>query len=396
MEHGRKYVVVVLMMAAAGYAAHQFRRAPSERIVPIAASSSQLTTSERSAIAPQLPKPRGQLPVTALADPERVPTASPRPEKPQPQAAPKPEVKAPPKPEIRAPSPDKPSSAQRNAEKPGDRVAGQKKGNTKNSEVKKPEGKKPGDVKGSKENTAEGRPSTVARAAPKAVPEDLRPITPPKAPTLAKMEKPAFEQPALNADSDPPPSLADRYQPVLSRLDLANPHDDDPLSPSPERQLRAAHRVTPPPAAADQERRHRVVDGDSLPQLAQRYLGDQRRYLEILCANRAILKDPEVLPLGIELIIPAGDHDVGAAVAATPAKSTITAAASPIPPESPSSTAAPEASPVKPPREPSVTSRPQNTGNPPSVPGPATKAPRAASETPVPIPWDSLPPPKRG
>jgi nucleoid-associated protein YgaU len=382
MGHGRKYVVVVLMMVTAGYAAHQFRRAPSERIVPIAASSPQLATPAQSAVAPQLPKPRGQLPVTALADPERVPTAVLRQEKP----------------EAKAPPLDKQPTVQRNADKPGDRAAGPKKGNSKNAESKKPDGKKPGGRKANQENSAEGRQAAVARAVPKALTVgDLKPATPPKIPTLAKKERPSLEQPVLNADADPPPQLADRYQPVLSRLDLANPRDEVPTPPWRDSQPGAGSRATPPVAAADQERRHRVADGDTLAQLAQRYLGDERRYLEILCANREILKDPSWLPIGIELIIPAGDDEAGAIVRSTPAKSTVAASASAIPRESPSSVAVPKASAVKTAREPSVTSPPRATGSPPQVPSPSTATPQAASEGRVSIPWDSLPPPpKRG
>jgi hypothetical protein len=47
-----------------------------------------------------------------------------------------------------------------------------------------------------------------------------------------------------------------------------------------------------------------VVDGDSLARLAGRYLDDPRRSGEILEANRGVLADPELLPIGTELVIP--------------------------------------------------------------------------------------------
>jgi nucleoid-associated protein YgaU len=50
---------------------------------------------------------------------------------------------------------------------------------------------------------------------------------------------------------------------------------------------------------------HRVVDGDTLPSLAQRYLGDAARAGEILEANRDVLSNPELLPIGAALKIPA-------------------------------------------------------------------------------------------
>jgi hypothetical protein len=66
--------------------------------------------------------------------------------------------------------------------------------------------------------------------------------------------------------------------------------------------------VTPPPwsAPSDEEgpRRHIVVDGDSLARLAGRYLDDPRRADEIFEANRGVLTDPELLPIGVELVIP--------------------------------------------------------------------------------------------
>jgi nucleoid-associated protein YgaU len=49
---------------------------------------------------------------------------------------------------------------------------------------------------------------------------------------------------------------------------------------------------------------HRIVDGDTLASLAQRYLGSADRQREIYEANRDLLSDPGVLPIGVELKIP--------------------------------------------------------------------------------------------
>ncbi|MGD0900332.1 MAG: tail protein X [Thermoguttaceae bacterium] len=49
---------------------------------------------------------------------------------------------------------------------------------------------------------------------------------------------------------------------------------------------------------------HKIVDGDTLPALAQRYLGSADRASEIFEANRGILADPRLLPIGCELKIP--------------------------------------------------------------------------------------------
>lgn len=51
-------------------------------------------------------------------------------------------------------------------------------------------------------------------------------------------------------------------------------------------------------------RTHRIVEGDSLEQLAEHYLGSRERFLELFEANRHILARPDVLPLGERLVIP--------------------------------------------------------------------------------------------
>ena len=59
------------------------------------------------------------------------------------------------------------------------------------------------------------------------------------------------------------------------------------------------------PSSSEQPRRtHKIIDGDTLRALAERYLGDAGRYMEIYEANRLVLLKPEVLPIGVELGIP--------------------------------------------------------------------------------------------
>lgn len=92
------------------------------------------------------------------------------------------------------------------------------------------------------------------------------------------------------------------------------------VSPSMESSFHEIPSVTRPPAvrakvlglAAEEaddpakfdEIRHRLIDGDELRTLAERYLGSAERWREIFEANRDVLEDPEVLPLGVELSIP--------------------------------------------------------------------------------------------
>lgn len=58
------------------------------------------------------------------------------------------------------------------------------------------------------------------------------------------------------------------------------------------------------PGAAEGGRTHVVADGDSLPRLARRYLGDESRSGEIYEHNRDVLTHPDLLPLGVELQLP--------------------------------------------------------------------------------------------
>jgi len=50
---------------------------------------------------------------------------------------------------------------------------------------------------------------------------------------------------------------------------------------------------------------HKIADGDTLPELARSYLGDAGRANEIFQANRDVLTNPEILPIGTALKIPA-------------------------------------------------------------------------------------------
>jgi nucleoid-associated protein YgaU len=54
----------------------------------------------------------------------------------------------------------------------------------------------------------------------------------------------------------------------------------------------------------DGRRTHKVVDGDTLASLAERFLGSADRAKEIFDANRDVLSDPRLLPISIELKIP--------------------------------------------------------------------------------------------
>ncbi len=61
----------------------------------------------------------------------------------------------------------------------------------------------------------------------------------------------------------------------------------------------------PPTSEPRSDRRiHRVVDGDTLETIAERYFGSADRAEDILQANSQTLPNPKVLPIGVELVIP--------------------------------------------------------------------------------------------
>jgi nucleoid-associated protein YgaU len=73
------------------------------------------------------------------------------------------------------------------------------------------------------------------------------------------------------------------------------------------------------PVDAETAGTHRVVDGDTLRGLAGRYLGNPDRALEIYQANRDVLPNPEVLPIGVELKLPPRqDHSSSNHLSASP------------------------------------------------------------------------------
>jgi nucleoid-associated protein YgaU len=107
----------------------------------------------------------------------------------------------------------------------------------------------------------------------------------------------------LPSDAAEAPATAARSMDLLTGL---------PLFEAREAMLPKLQRNYPPPAdehtgLIDQSTpaEHRVVDGDTLASIAQRYLGDAQHAPEIFEANRDVLTNPELLPIGAVLKIPA-------------------------------------------------------------------------------------------
>jgi hypothetical protein len=96
-----------------------------------------------------------------------------------------------------------------------------------------------------------------------------------------------------------PPRMADQYG-GLAEAYQANPAVGPPQVASKvtaDEPGRTNAPVSPP-------RLHRIVDGDTLASIASRYWGDVSRADELFAANRDVLSDPELLPVGREIRIP--------------------------------------------------------------------------------------------
>ena len=112
------------------------------------------------------------------------------------------------------------------------------------------------------------------------------------------------------------PSPADSLDRPPPMLPLRSPLPSDPdgtvgQRPRPSDAVREAESRDPsPPVVKErgetdaQPARHRIVDGDTLEGIAQRYLGDRARWSDVYQHNRDVLMAPGALPIGVELRIP--------------------------------------------------------------------------------------------
>ncbi len=130
-------------------------------------------------------------------------------------------------------------------------------------------------------------PTSQLPAAPLLIQSDADPATLDKVqtPSAADHRRRATLVKPVDAEKLPPP-LAAKY-PETSR-------------PSDSHRGASADLLLPPTGP----RTHKVVNGDTLAVLAQRFLGSAERAREIFDANRDVLSDPELLPIGAELKIP--------------------------------------------------------------------------------------------
>jgi hypothetical protein len=140
----------------------------------------------------------------------------------------------------------------------------------------------------------------------RAEPQNTPLVQPPLAPS--PVETPVTAAPPLL----PPPNAAlELNTPHLQPAGYAAEPNAAPVSTvtasysQPELPAAVPSNISPPPWPERQSlRTHVVIDGDSLERLAGRYLDDPARAVEIFEANRELLSNPDLLPIGAELVIP--------------------------------------------------------------------------------------------
>ena len=122
-------------------------------------------------------------------------------------------------------------------------------------------------------------------------PAELPPLPPVRVVEVSPARSGRVEPRAVLTETKPPPTLPPEY-PLPSNSPLRG------WEGVPSYQL-------PEPANSRPALRiHKVADGDTLPLLAERYLGSVERIGEIIEVNRDVLTSPDALPIGIELRIP--------------------------------------------------------------------------------------------
>ena len=157
---------------------------------------------------------------------------------------------------------------------------------------RQPSAPSPAPKPGSQEGLVLDQQNEAGQATPVVVDRLTAQIDPPEgAASPPEAPQPSAAGPRGGEPGEPPPTLARSY-PSFSGQPATSPAT-----------ARAAERLGGE-SSDGAARTHLIVDGDTLHGLAERYLGDADRYLEIYEANRDLLPSPEVLPIGARLKIP--------------------------------------------------------------------------------------------
>ncbi len=122
-----------------------------------------------------------------------------------------------------------------------------------------------------------------------------------KAPAPWAVERDAEQPPAAELATDPelaaqttPPALPDQYRPLFKPAQAA------------DKAGRVVGLDGQVPPRSKPLKKHTIHDGDTLESLAVRYLGDAQLAADILAANPDVLADPQLLPIGVAIVIPTG------------------------------------------------------------------------------------------
>ena len=91
------------------------------------------------------------------------------------------------------------------------------------------------------------------------------------------------------ANLAPPPALPVSFQPAVA------PQAPGDWRPEP---------LTRPARPLGKPRPYRLRDGDTLERIAERLLGNRERAAEIFEANRNLLARPDLLPVGVTIMLP--------------------------------------------------------------------------------------------
>lgn len=139
------------------------------------------------------------------------------------------------------------------------------------------------------------------------------PAPPPSDPLLIRKAssvapRVAVERPAARIEAHEPVAVPPRRAPSAG---VPLPVESDRLDreeapPELPRSYPGSAAAALPPASepAGSVRNHKIIDGDTLAALAERYLGRADRAGEIFEVNRDVLTCPELLPIGARLRIP--------------------------------------------------------------------------------------------
>jgi len=271
-----------LTVLGTGFYAAQQHRHPDRNRSGVTASARQLPAEPATRRVPQTPAARSteSLPVAALADVDRVPifeagrTIAPV----EPHSEGSSSVTN--QPTVRRDSPPEQSSS---AETPPTLVPG-----TAPQEAKKP----------AATNSPAKKHETKKKPAAKPSEKDFQP------PNFAREYQPYSDHIEPGMSDSPGADDTSRQRSSKDNKDIPRGNATNNAT-QPVGMASQSGDHAPPVSPGTAPSRHRIAEGDTLRRLAEKYLGSRDRYLDIYQANQDILFDSQLIPIGVEIVIPA-------------------------------------------------------------------------------------------